>query len=193
MGTLGPPVNLIENELISFRPMTEADLSLLERWLAADHVIPWWGPAPTSEQVRAHYLPYIRHEQPVDAYLVLVDGTPVGYIQAFRVADWPAYWPQGQPFTSEPNAAGIDLLIGKKELLGQGLGTLVIRQFVYDVVLANPEVSACYADPAAENHSSLAALRKAGFVDVGSIGAPGDATPRRLLRLAREGTRHDHS
>jgi len=120
--------------------MTEADLSLLERWLAADHVIPWWGPAPTGEQVAAHYLPYIRHEQPVDAYLIVVDGAPVGYLQVFRVSDWPAFWPQGQPYTSEPDATGIDLLLGEKELVGHGLGTLVIRQFVNDVVFANPEV-----------------------------------------------------
>lgn len=77
--------------------------------------------------------------------------------------------------------------------MGRALGTLVIRQFVYDVVFANPEVLACYADPGAENHSSLEAFRKAGFVDLGSIGAPRDATPRRLLRLTREGTRHDHN
>ena len=38
---LSRPVNLIERDLISFRRMTEADLSLLERWLAADHVMRW--------------------------------------------------------------------------------------------------------------------------------------------------------
>ena len=105
-------VNPSGRELIGFRRMTEADLSLMEHWLAADHIVPWWGLAPTSQQVAAHYLPYIRREQPTDPYLIVVDGTPVGYIQTFRVADWPAYWPPGKPYGSEPEAAGIDLLIG---------------------------------------------------------------------------------
>ncbi|MGH7759900.1 MAG: GNAT family N-acetyltransferase [Candidatus Dormibacteraceae bacterium] len=174
-------------ELIGFRRMTEADLSLMERWLTADHIVPWWGPAPTSQQVATHYLPYIRREQPTDPYLIVDDGTTVGYIQAFRVADWPAYWPPGGPYASEPEAAGIDLLIGDKELTGRRLGRRVIHEFVRDIVFIRPDVPACYADPAAANLASLGAFRKAGFVDIGPIAAPGDATPRRLLRLVREG------
>lgn len=172
--------------MIGFRRMTGADLSLMERWLAADHVVPWWGLAPTSQQVAAHYLPYVRREQPTDPYLIVVGGTPVGYIQTFRVADWPAYWPPGKSYASEPEAAGIDLLIGDRELTGRRLGRRVIQKFVRDMVFIRPEVPACYADPAAGNLASLGAFRKAGFVDIGPVDAPGDATPRRLLRLARE-------
>jgi aminoglycoside 6'-N-acetyltransferase len=172
--------------LIAFRGMTPADLLLMERWLAADHIVPWWGQAPTSQEVATHYLPYIRHEQPTDPYLIMVDGTPVGYIQTFRVADWPAYWPPDKPYASEPEAAGMDLLIGDEKLTGRGLGTQVIQEFVREIVFARPDVPACYADPAADNLASLAAFRKAGFADIGRIDAPGDPTPRRLLQLARE-------
>jgi RimJ/RimL family protein N-acetyltransferase len=173
-------------ELIGFRRLTETDLSLMECWLAADHIVPWWGPAPTSLQVAAHYLPYIRHEHPTDSYLIMVDGTPVGYIQTFRIADWPTYWPPGKPYASEPEAAGMDLLIGDDKLTGRGLGTQVIQEFVREIVFTWSDVPACYADPAADNLASLGAFRKAGFADIGPIDAPGDPTPRRLLRLVRE-------
>jgi len=119
-------------------------------------------------------------------YIIVVDGAPAGYIQTFRIADWPAYWPSRKPYISEPSAAGIDLLIGDKELTGRRLGTRVIQQFVREIVFIPPDVRACYADPAARNLASLGAFRKAGFADVGAIHAPGDATPRRLLRLARD-------
>jgi RimJ/RimL family protein N-acetyltransferase len=170
---------------IGFRRMREADLKLMERWLAADHIVPWWGPTPTREQVAAHYLPYIRHEQPTDPYMIVVDSIRVGYIQTFRVADWPTFWPPGMRYESEPEAAGIDLLVGDKRLTGHGLGTQVIQKFVGDIVFIRPEVPACYADPATNNVASLGAFRNAGFVDLGPVDAPGDATPRRLLRLAR--------
>lgn len=62
----------------------------------------------------------------------------------------------------------------------------MIQKFVRDMVFIRPEVPACYADPAAGNLASLGAFPKAGFVDIGPVYAPGDATPRRLLRLARE-------
>jgi len=172
--------------VIDFRRLSESDLPLMKRWLEADHVVPWWGPPPTIAQVEAKYLGYIRSEQPVDPYLILVDGIPVGYIQAFLVANWPAYWPPGKPYTDEPEAVGMDLLIGEKALTGRRLGTEVIREFARAVVFATPEVPACYADPASDNLASLAAFRNAGFVDIGPIEAPEDATPRQLLRLARE-------
>jgi len=173
-------------ELIGFRRLTENDLLLMERWLGADHIVPWWGPAPTRQQVAAHYLPYIRHEQPTDPYLIMVDGTPVGYIQTFRIADWPSYWPPGKPYESEQEATGIDLLIGDEKMTGRDLGTHVIQEFLREIVFTRPHVPACYADPAAGNLASLGAFRKAGFVDIGPLDAPGDPTPRRLLWLARD-------
>jgi RimJ/RimL family protein N-acetyltransferase len=171
--------------VIGFRRMSESDLVLMARWLEADHVIPWWGLPTTFEEVSAKYLRYIRGEKPVDPYVILFDGRAVGYIQTFRVAHWPAYWPPGKPYTAEPEAAGTDLLIGEKSLTGRGLGSEAIRRFVHEVVFAAPEVPACYADPAADNVASLAAFKNAGFVDMGPIEAPDDSTPRRLLRLAR--------
>jgi len=165
--------------------MSESDFALMKRWLEADHVIPWWGPSPPLAEVSAKYLRYINGEQQVDPYVILVDGRPIGYIQTFRVAHWPAYWPPGKPYTAEPDAAGTDLLIDEKALIGRGLGSEVIRQFVHEVVFAAPEVPACYADPAADNMASLAAFRNAGFVDIGPIEAPDASTRRRLLRLAR--------
>jgi aminoglycoside 6'-N-acetyltransferase len=179
-------VNPEGRDLIGFRRMQQADLALMEGWLAADHIVPWWGPAPTMEQVVARYLPYIRHERPTDPYLIVVNSIPIGYIQKFRVADWPDYWPPGMVYQSEAEAAGIDLLIGDQKLTGRGLGTQVIKDFVRDMVFTRPEVPACYADPAVGNLASLGAFRKAGFVDVGAIDAPGDDTPRRLLRRLRD-------
>ena len=166
--------------------MSESDLPLIKRWLEADHVTPWWGLPPTFEALAAKYLSYVHSEQPVDPYLILFDGRPVGYIQTFRVAQWPAYWPPGKPYTAEPQAAGIDLLIGDRALTGRGLGSEVIRQFVHKVVFVDPQVPACYADPAADNLASLVAFERAGFVDMGPIEAPDDLTHRQLLRLTRE-------
>ena len=39
----------------------------------------------------AHYLPAIEGTDPTDHYLVLLDGRPVGMLQTYLVADYPAY------------------------------------------------------------------------------------------------------
>lgn len=168
--------------MIDFQPLREAELALLHGWRQREHVARWWGEPPSLQEVRDEYLPAIRGEEPTEAYLILREGLPIGFIQTYRLADWSAFWPE----VDEPGAAGMDLFIGEPELIGQGLGPRIIRAFVERVVFARPEIVSCWADPDARNRRSVRAFQKAGFQVIRDVWSEDAHATERLVRIGRE-------
>lgn len=139
---------------IAFRPVTEADFDLLRTWLAAPHVARWWG-----DDVDAS-LAEIREavaEPSTQAFLILLDGRPVGYIQRYDI-----HGEEDHPYRDQPpGTVGIDLSIGEAELLGKGLGPRIIEAFV-ETIFADgaPRI---VIDPEPDNARAVRAYEKAGF------------------------------
>jgi aminoglycoside 6'-N-acetyltransferase len=168
---------------LRFRPLSESDLSLMHEWLQREHVRRWWEQHESFEDVAEHYLPSIEGRRAVDLYLILLDGRPVGFIQAYRLADHPDF---AALVGLGAGVAGVDLFIGDEELTGKGLGTDVLRAFVRDVVFAEPGTTACIADPDVRNAASIRAFEKAGFRRAGEFLDPSDGERHALVRLDRE-------
>jgi RimJ/RimL family protein N-acetyltransferase len=168
--------------VIGFRLLEEPDLRLLHEWLQRPHVRRWWDEHPTYEDVAAHYLPAIEGRRPVDLFLILLDKRPIGFIQRYLASDHPEY---AARVSVGAGVAGVDLFVAEEELTGKGLGTEVLRSFVRDVVFANPDVTACIADPDARNAASIRAFEKAGFRRVGEFLEPEDGQMHALVRLER--------
>jgi aminoglycoside 6'-N-acetyltransferase len=152
-------------------------------WLRREHVRRWWDEHESYEDVARHYLPAIEGRRPVDLYLILLDGRPVGFIQSYLVADHPDF---AERVGLGASVAGVDLFVGEEELTGKGFGTDVLRAFVRDVVFAEPATTACIADPDVRNTASLRAFEKAGFRRVGEFLEPEDGQLHALVRLDRE-------
>ena len=168
---------------IAFRLLGRDDLGLMHEWLQREHVRRWWDEHESYEDVARHYLPAIEGRRPVDLYLILLDGRPVGFIQAYLVADHPEF---AALIGLGAGVAGLDLFIGEEELIGKGLGSGVLRAFVHDVVFAEPATTACIADPDVRNVASIRAFEKAGFRRVGEFFDPQDGQLHALVRLDRE-------
>lgn len=168
---------------IGFRPLTARDLPLLYEWLQREHVQLWWTDRETYEEVVQHYLPEIQGSKPTDPYLILLDDRPSGFIQTYRVSDYPEY---RELVAVEEGVAGVDLLIGEPELTGRGFGSEALQSFVRDIVFSDTAIHACIADPDAENLASLRAFEKAGFRVVRRFVDPMDHDRlHALLRLER--------
>jgi RimJ/RimL family protein N-acetyltransferase len=81
------------------------------------------------------------------------------------------------------NAAGIDYLIGARELTGKGVGPGMIWSYLRWVVLvASPEVRRVVASPEVANGRSIRVLEKAGFARVRQVTG---ADPEMLCALDR--------
>jgi aminoglycoside 6'-N-acetyltransferase len=139
---------------IAFRRLAVDDLQQVFLWLLQPHVARGYAPAPSSfMEVVAKYGPRTRDDNVVKAYLFSVDGREAGYIQAYDLAHFPDYVAQ----------IGSGAGVGDEKLIGWGLGSRVLRQFVDEVVFAGEGIGACVAGPTEGNLASIRAFEKAGF------------------------------
>jgi RimJ/RimL family protein N-acetyltransferase len=171
---------------VRFAPLAAADLPLLHAWLNAPHVVAGYSRVHTTpEDVAAKYGPRIAGTEPVRGYIASVAGRPLGYVQTYRVADFPDY---AETVGEFGRAVAIDVLIGEVEYTGRGLGPRVIAAAVAELVFPSSDADVCVATPRADNTASLRAFAKAGFALVRSIRtAQGDAETLMVRnRAARE-------
>lgn len=138
-----------------FQPLARIDLPLVRSFIARPHVARWWG--PVDEEMAAIEEKILGHSH-VRAYLMLLDGRPVGYFQH--------YDPNAEadhPFRGEPaGTLGLDLFIGEPDLIGQGHGPAFIRAFAARAFAGG--APRLVADPHPDNAASIRAFEKAGFV-----------------------------
>jgi RimJ/RimL family protein N-acetyltransferase len=171
----------LEPYRITFRRLRHSELPMIHRWLHVPHVARWWGEDTGSyEKVSREYSAYIEGEETVEPFLILYDDRPVGYIQSYRVSDDEEY----EGLVGIEDSAGIDLFIGEEYLLYRGLGPLVIRRFIEEVVFADESIMVCIIDPEPENTAAIRAYEKVGFDYFKS--ADTSEGPVYLMKLRRE-------
>jgi aminoglycoside 6'-N-acetyltransferase len=169
--------------LIGFRPLERADFPLMLRWHNTPHVREWWQLDPrTAEEVEAKYGPRVDQPSLTRGYIMLYDGQPVGFIQEYLIRDYPEY---ASAIQVDDDAAGVDLFIGEETYWRRGLGPLLLRAFLRDVVFARAEVGSCIIGPAASNATAMRAYEKAGFRYLKTMQVPGEPEPEALLRITR--------
>ena len=169
----------------TFRPLTDDDLDLLHGWLNEPGVVAWWeGEDVSREAVARNYGSASRDR--VEHWIIVVDGRDVGWIQCCAAADHEdeaevrEWWALG----ADRTAAGIDYLIGEPRDRGRGLGSVILRAFVTDVVFGrHPDWTQACASPYVANVGSWRALEKAGFTPLGDFDTA--EGPCRLEALSR--------
>jgi RimJ/RimL family protein N-acetyltransferase len=98
--------------------------------------------------------------------VILYGGKPVGMVQSYRIDDYPTHKTM---IDLDCRAAGIDIFIGEEDHVNRGLGSLIIRKFLNDIVFANYGVDCCITDPEPENEAAIKAYSKAGFKYVKTV------------------------
>jgi len=167
---------------ITFRQLGRSDFPLLQEWLSAPHVKAWWHDSLDLPGVEAQYGPRVDGVEPTHVFVMEFAGRPFGLIQWYVWSDYPRHAAQ---LKAELTAAGIDLAIGKLPMIGLGLGPLAIREFVTQIVFADPGVTAVVTDPEEGNVRSLRAFRKAGFMPAQQVQLVGENFKRQVVRLDR--------
>jgi aminoglycoside 6'-N-acetyltransferase len=154
----------------TFRPMMNADLARIQRWLETPEVQRWWGdPDEQYELVSSD----VTHPD-MDQFIVSYDSRPFAYIQCYALSTW------NQGFGEQPaGTRGIDQFIGEPNFLGCGHGSNFIRQFVQDLLLnGTPRV---VTDPDPTNARAVRAYEKAGFLRDRLVETP-DGTALLMIR-----------
>jgi aminoglycoside 6'-N-acetyltransferase len=166
---------------VRFEPLERSHFPLLEAWLATPHVARWWAPLDL-EGIEADFGASVDGTDPTRCFLIVEGDRPIGFIQAYRVADSPEY----AQATEEPDAVGVDLFIGEPSRVDRGVGTIVLEFFLDDVVWPSyPDVRRCIASPSVHNLRSQRAFEKAGFVRGKVATVPGEKDDELVMLAVR--------
>ncbi|MDO8396792.1 MAG: GNAT family N-acetyltransferase [Bradyrhizobium sp.] len=135
-----------------FRPMTAADLPLVQRWLRELHVAEWWHDPEAFEFVSGD----LGHPD-MAQFIVTLDGRPFAYLQCYRMSEWHS------GFGPQPaGTRGIDQFIGEADMMGRGHGSAFVSTFIEELLRnGTPRV---VLDPRPTNPRAIRAYEKAGFV-----------------------------
>ncbi len=146
---------------IRFQKLQFDDLPLMQQWLNTDFVTEWYSGEPTSlEGLREYYGPLIEGQDPTQAFLIIYDTIPIGYIQTYKFRDNPEWYAAVQTIGE---AAGVDIFIGHPDYIHRGLGGFVLKKFLREIVFSQEEIEICVIDPEPANKAAIRAYEKAGF------------------------------
>ena len=128
------------------------------------------------------YGPRVDGVEPTRVFVIEYTGRPIGWIQWYLWSDYPEH---ARQLRAELASAGIDLAIGELAMTGLGLGPVAIREFLRQIVFADPSVRPVITDPEESNFRSLRAFEKAGFTLANTIQLDGENFKRKIVRRDR--------
>ncbi len=168
---------------LSFEPLKPDDLPLLYAWLQEPHIREFYHTKniPDWDEMRAEYLQRLNPDWPTRCFLIFSAKATLGYIQAYRVADYPEY----ANMIGEDRGISLDLFIGDAASIGNGWGRLILLKFLKDVAFPLfPAEDVCWIYHDRLNQRALRASRAVGFRHVRNFSEDGAA--KELLVLRRE-------
>ena len=147
---------------VSVRAMTRGDLPDVTRWRQSEHIRRWWASEgePTPERIEARYGPCIDGMRPTRMWVAEVNGRSVGFVQDYRVGDYPDYAVLGP----DPDSVGVDYALCE-EWSGRGFGARVLWAWMSRARQRFPAVTTYFAAPDHRNAASLRMLAKSGFTE----------------------------
>ena len=166
---------------INFRNLQISDLHLMHKWLNTDFVSQWYGPKSYSyEKVFKKYSAKISAENLSNPFLILYARTPIGYIQSYRISDYPDY---NKYVQADEKTAGIDLFIGEEDYLHKGFGTAILTKFVAEIISSDNSIVSCIIGPEPKNKAAIICYEKVGFRYFKTIHIAGEKEPEYLMRI----------
>lgn len=142
-----------------FASVTPADKPLLLEWLSTPDSQSWWG--NPADEIRLIYDGEASGES--CGFIVHREDGPFAYIQS-----WPCNGQPAEAIVKEPWVAkqasgtlGVDITIGRPDLLGKGLGSPVVHAFC--MKLFREGAPRLIIDPDITNLRAVRAYEKAGF------------------------------
>ena len=174
---------------LTFQPLREQDLPLMYSWLQEPHVREFYHRKgiPSWEETRKDYLERLVPDWPTKCFLSCCAGRPIGYIQTYRVADYP----ETAAVIGEAEGISIDLFIGVAEYIGKGWGRLILVKFLNEIAFPLfPGEEVCWIYHEKLNQRALRASKAAGFQYVRGLLEDGDLKELLMISRATSGSRN---
>ena len=161
-------------------------------WLARPHVRAWWKHDPSPASVEEDFGAGVDGEEAVEYFVVSIDGNECAFIQSCQLHDEDEWWNALQVVNAPRDAFTIDYFIADVSVVGQGLGTRMIGEFLQDRWRRYPDATCSIVDVDPTNPPSWRALEKNGYRAVWEgqldVSDPRDRGTSRVYRLDRPTT-----
>lgn len=173
---------------IAFRPLAEADIPSLKRWLEDPDVARWYREDSTElDALRASFMPVIAGEEPTRGYVIRIDRRDAGYIQCYAIDDHPEY---ARQIAVDPGAVGIDLFLGEPWARNRGYGAAVLRALLREIVFGEMGAEVAIIAPEPGNLRAIRSCDRVGFAWVKTVPivdeSPANTGDEYVMRLTRE-------
>lgn len=144
----------------SFKKLSFHHLPLMHQWYNSPHVVKWYSKKKLDYKAfEKKYTQYISGELKIFGFVCYLGKKPIGYIQYYPALFHP---PEGGLLKNLlSRTAGVDLFIGEKSFLGQGIGKLMLCRFLQKRVF--PFFDRCIVDPDEANKRAIKAYEGCGF------------------------------
>jgi aminoglycoside 6'-N-acetyltransferase len=158
---------VVQKDELVIRRMLDSpgDYELLARWRNSPHVRNWWDPDEppmTVASATEEYRPDTAPTALTTLCIVELRGVPVGFMQFYR---WSSYGAEadevGIPY--DDASWGVDLFIGERDALGQGLGTRMM-ELLSDYLETERDASSIVLTTEVDNATAIRCYEKAGFI-----------------------------
>ncbi|QIG43564.1 acetyltransferase [Nocardioides anomalus] len=147
---------------VTTRAMTRGDLDDVVAWRRSEAVERWWSQGELADaDIAEKYAERVDGRSPTRMWVIEVNGRSVGFVQDYRIGDYPEYAVLGP----DPDAIGVDYAIGADQWRGRGLGPRVLWAWMQRARSRFPEATTYFAAPDHRNAASLRVLAKAGFAE----------------------------
>jgi len=152
-------------EIVTLRPATPEDATILAAWDREPHVIACSTDDPDADIAFGgiEWREELADQSEVGFYRIAeAGGRPIGVMQVIDPDLEPThYWGE-----IEPNLRAIDIWIGPPDALNRGYGTQMMTLAI-DQAFADPAVTAIVIDPLASNTEAHRFYQRLGFEPVG--------------------------
>jgi aminoglycoside 6'-N-acetyltransferase len=133
----------------------------MHEWLNNDFVKRFWRKPASVEDIKNKYEPYVSGEKPTAAYIIMIDGIDVGYIQTYYYSDYESEY--FELLEADKYSAGVDLFIGHEDYIYKGYGVHVIRAFIEQYVFSEPKTVNVIITPEPDNAAAIKVYERVGF------------------------------
>ncbi|MDM4719544.1 GNAT family N-acetyltransferase [Micromonospora sp. WMMA1363] len=171
-----------ELTLVAVEPDRHAEL--LHGWVTQPRNSFWGMGSHGLDEVRETYA-FLDGLDTHHAYLILLDGEPVGLFQTYQ----PEADPVGERYPVQPGDVGMHLLLSPSRRYACGLTTAVGPALVR-FLLRDPAVQRIVVEPDVRNEAALRRLRAEGFVLASEIDMPDKRAQLAFLTRHRFETDH---
>lgn len=151
----------VKKDDIRIRSLTDADFSLLLKWLTDERVLEFYegrDKTYTIETIKEHFSE--EWEDEVLRVIIEYQGKPIGYGQIYKMYD-ELYDNYHYPRSSEI-VYGMDQFIGESDYWSKGIGTKYTKM-IFDFLKKERNVNAVILDPHQDNLRAIKMYQKAGF------------------------------